>query len=556
MEGSVEKAPVTVIANTGSNPWNKNQTSSPWGKPSSTTTTPCSFQDVMSEQLAVELTEEDHLMSDKKCQQEIDDATLAAMLAAGVDSDDTKNDILLAEMLQHEFDKEFDQQLQRKENKLNGTSKVSISFLNYRSSHPALGPEEGDEEDLEEQSTGWDEPSPVFNRIGISGKGKNITTKHDAVICGRRNATRMMEFPPEFEVGDGEGMDMKLPNHVYNKLKLHSLSENKRSHRVHEKKEHSTAEHVMDERTRLLIYKLVNIGLLESVTGSISAGKESIVFHAFGGSVDEHPVPEECAIKVYKTTLNEFKTREKYVHGDHRFIRDDYKKFNPRKIIRIWAEKETCNLNRMRKFNIPCPSVVALKKHVLVMSFVGKDQKPAPKLKEVRLPTELWQDAYEQTVTAMKTLHNRCLLVHADLSEYNLLWHEEKVWFIDVSQAVDVQHPKAFEFLYRDCINIVTFFKKQGVYDVPTPEALFNDITDLSLKGEGEVFLIEICRYEQDRSKSITFRAKEFSKKEYAFDYFFEESVKEKKSALAHVTLSDSEEDSPPEAEEDEEARE
>lgn len=45
------------------------------------------------------------------------------MIAAGVDSDDTKNDILLAEMLQHEFDKEFDQQLQRKENKLNGTSK-------------------------------------------------------------------------------------------------------------------------------------------------------------------------------------------------------------------------------------------------------------------------------------------------------------------------------------------------------------------------------------------------------------------------------------------------
>lgn len=60
------------------------------------------------------------------------------------------------------------------------------------------------------------------------------------------------------------------------------------------------------------------------------------------------------------------------------------------------------------------------------------------------------------TSQAMKTLHNKCLLVHADLSEYNLLWHEEKVWFIDVSQAVDVQHPKAFEFLYRDCINIVT----------------------------------------------------------------------------------------------------
>jgi RIO kinase 3 len=29
-------------------------------------------------------------------------------------------------------------------------------------------------------------------------------------------------------------------------------------------------------------------------------------------------LPKECAIKVYKTTLNEFKNRGKYVDGDHR----------------------------------------------------------------------------------------------------------------------------------------------------------------------------------------------------------------------------------------------
>jgi len=28
----------------------------------------------------------------------------------------------------------------------------------------------------------------------------------------------------------------------------------------------------------------------------------------------------------------------------------------------------------------------------------------------------------------MKTLFHKCNLVHADLSEYNLLWHEDKVW--------------------------------------------------------------------------------------------------------------------------------
>jgi len=34
---------------------------------------------------------------------------------------------------------------------------------------------------------------------------------------------------------------MKLSNRVYNELKLHSVADSKRSRRLHEKKEHSTA---------------------------------------------------------------------------------------------------------------------------------------------------------------------------------------------------------------------------------------------------------------------------------------------------------------------------
>ena len=48
-----------------------------------------------------------------------------------------------------------------------------------------------------------------------------------------------MQFPPEFETGDGA--DVRLPNHVFNQLKVHSKVDNKRGHRVHEKKEHATA---------------------------------------------------------------------------------------------------------------------------------------------------------------------------------------------------------------------------------------------------------------------------------------------------------------------------
>lgn len=46
-----------------------------------------------------------------------------------------------------------------------------------------------------------------------------------------------------------------------------------------------------------------------------------------------------CALKVYKMTLSEFKNRSEYVQDDYRFK-------NPRRVLRIWAEKEYTNLNR------------------------------------------------------------------------------------------------------------------------------------------------------------------------------------------------------------------
>ena len=54
----------------------------------------------------------------------------------------------------------------------------------------------------------------------------------------------------------------------------------------------------------------------------------------------------EVAVKVYKTTLNEFKTRERYIRGDVRFS-DRYSTQNPRKIVHLWAEKEMRNLKRL-----------------------------------------------------------------------------------------------------------------------------------------------------------------------------------------------------------------
>lgn len=56
-------------------------------------------------------------------------------------------------------------------------------------------------------------------------------------------------------------------------------------------------------------------------------------------------IPAECALKVFKTTLNEFKTRDRYIKDDYRF-KERFSKQNPRKFVRLWAEKEMHNLKR------------------------------------------------------------------------------------------------------------------------------------------------------------------------------------------------------------------
>lgn len=50
-------------------------------------------------------------------------------------------------------------------------------------------------------------------------------------------------------MGDGVLMDLKLSNQVFNSLKQHCYSEQRRSARLHEKKEHSTSVRVDSTHT-------------------------------------------------------------------------------------------------------------------------------------------------------------------------------------------------------------------------------------------------------------------------------------------------------------------
>lgn len=99
--------------------------------------------------------------------------------------------------------------------------------------------------------------------------------------------------------------------------------------------------------------------------------------------------------------------REQYVNGDYRF-RAGYSRSNPRKMVKMWAEKEFRNLARMVDAGIRCPKPLKLQSHVLVMTFIGKDGKAAPRLKDANAADDKWPDLYHEVLMIMRVMWHAC----------------------------------------------------------------------------------------------------------------------------------------------------
>ncbi|KXL51496.1 MAG: hypothetical protein FE78DRAFT_135686 [Acidomyces sp. 'richmondensis'] len=261
-----------------------------------------------------------------------------------------------------------------------------------------------------------------------------------------------------------------------------------------EKSDRATTEQVLDPRTKMILLQLINRNIVSEMNGVISTGKEANVYHAVTIPQEQEPNgPAEIlhrAIKVYKTSILVFKDRDKYVTGEFRF-KQGYNKSSNRAMVKVWAEKEFRNLRRLHSAGIPCPEPVYLKAHVLVMSFLGNSKGwPSPRLRDFEFTGSeeqgldgKWRDIYIMLLGYVRRMYQVCRLVHADLSEYNLLYHGNKLFVIDVSQSVEHDHPRSLEFLRMDIKNVTDFFKRKGV-DTISERNVFSFVT--STEGSNE----------------------------------------------------------------------
>ncbi|KAI9754850.1 MAG: hypothetical protein M4579_004507 [Chaenotheca gracillima] len=301
------------------------------------------------------------------------------------------------------------------------------------------------------------------------------------------------------------------------KIKLDERGDGGKGGKSADKSDRATSEQVLDPRTRMILLQMINRGIVSEVNGCVSTGKEANVYQAIsmpqsddaqdGGN--SAPAEIQRAIKVYKTSILVFKDRDKYVSGEFRF-RQGYNKGNNRAMVKVWAEKEMRNLKRLWAAGIPCPEPVHLRRHVLVMGFLG-DRKgwPAPKLRDVQFDdSQDGQEAenkfhglYRQLLGYMRIMYQKCHLVHADLSEYNILYHREKLYLIDVSQSVEHDHPRSLEFLRMDIKNISDFFRRKGV-DVLSEKTVFGFVTSAKESAEQPQMMETLDRLYESREEA------------------------------------------------------
>ena len=232
--------------------------------------------------------------------------------------------------------------------------------------------------------------------------------------------------------------------------------------------EFKVVEGVIDPPTLKTLYKLLNQGTIRALHGAISTGKEANVYR--GEDSDGKPV----AVKIYRVSTAETDFMLEYIVGDPRFKRV---RRRSRSLIPQWATKEYKNLHRYHDAGIPVPRPIDIERNVLIMEFIGDQESklPAPLIKNVEISSPV--KVFNEIIGMIETGYTKAGLVHADLSEFNILWLGKPI-IIDVSQAVLIGHHYAKRYLLRDIQNVTNYFRKLGV-STEDPEVIARHIVSV-----------------------------------------------------------------------------
>lgn len=233
------------------------------------------------------------------------------------------------------------------------------------------------------------------------------------------------------------------------------------------KEQRKISDVVTDERTLQNLRKMFSRGVVSGVSFIISTGKEADVYAAKAGPALKDPF---VALKIFRIETSSFAKRIDYITGDPRFGKIKTDVYN---MAQTWCKKEYGNLKIAHAAGAVVPTPYSFAGNMLCMEFIGDGYgSPAKRLKDVEVEDP--EVVLSKILASVKKL-NSVNLVHADLSEYNILMQGGEPYLIDMGQAVMLGHPKYRDFMERDMANILYYFRKK--YKIETDhEAVMSGI--------------------------------------------------------------------------------
>ena len=215
--------------------------------------------------------------------------------------------------------------------------------------------------------------------------------------------------------------------------------------------------------------------LITDVLYAVKSGKEATVYCC---EADPATGAKYLAAKVYRPRMfRSLKNDAVYRHNrvqhdeDGKIVRNSrhYRKHSKESAkgraarISSWIEYEYATQCLLYEKGVHVPRPIFQIGNAVLMEYIGDVEHPAPLLREVKLTRKEAQPLFESILDniALCLAHNR---IHADLSEYNILYWQGAATLIDFAQAIDPsQNPAMFSLLLRDIERVCRYFARYGV---------------------------------------------------------------------------------------------
>lgn len=215
-------------------------------------------------------------------------------------------------------------------------------------------------------------------------------------------------------------------------------------------------------------------GYIFTDLAEVRSGKEATVYHTVGGDT-------LYALKIYTDPENrDFKNAGDYLEG--KFIKSHSlrkgiakgSKFAKKASHNNWIKREFALLKKLQDLDAGTPTVFDCGTSSILMEFIGDENGPASRLVDISLDTESAKEGFESILNFIRKALDAGI-VHSDLSAYNILVWNDKLYVIDLPQAVDIrQSPNVEKLLKRDIDNVISYFKKYMEINVEEIYRSFN----------------------------------------------------------------------------------